>query len=57
MTEATKQPTQPMGQNRRTPMLEIRDLHVHYETEKGAVKAVSGVNLTIYQGERLALVD
>ena len=56
MTEATKQPTQPMGQNRRTPMLEIRDLHVHYETEKGAVKAVSGVNLTIYQGERLALV-
>ena len=31
-------------------------LHVHYETEKGAVKAVSGVNLTVYQGERLALV-
>ncbi len=36
--------------------LEIRDLHVHYETDAGAVKAVSGVNLTIRQGERLALV-
>jgi peptide/nickel transport system ATP-binding protein len=36
--------------------LEIRDLHVHYETAAGAVKAVSGVNLTVRQGERLALV-
>ena len=43
-------------QSSRTPILEIRDLHVHYETEKGAVKAVSGVNLTLYKGERLALV-
>ncbi len=37
-------------------VLEIRDLHVHYETEAGAVKAVSGVNLTIRKGERIALV-
>ena len=37
-------------------VLEIRDLHVHYETAAGAVKAVSGVNLTIREGERLALV-
>lgn len=42
--------------NERVPLLEVRDLHVHYETEKGAVKAVSGVNLTLYKGERLALV-
>jgi len=42
--------------NARAPILEIRDLHVHYETEKGAVKAVSGVNLKLYKGERLALV-
>ena len=38
------------------PLLEIRDLHVHYETADGAVKAVSGVNLTLGRGERLALV-
>lgn len=29
---------------------------VHYETEAGAVKAVSGVNLNIRKGERIALV-
>ena len=38
------------------PLLEIKDLHVHYETADGAVKAMSGFNLTLYEGERLALV-
>lgn len=38
------------------PVLEIRDLRVHYETSRGAVKAVNGVNLTLNAGERLALV-
>ena len=47
---------QPQRQKSGNPILEIRDLHVHYETEAGAVKAVSGVNLTLYEGERLALV-
>ncbi len=37
-------------------VLELRDLHVHYDTSAGAVKAVSGVNLTIHKGERIALV-
>lgn len=37
-------------------VLEIRDLHVHYETSGGAVKAVNGVNLTLRKGERIALV-
>lgn len=40
----------------RTPVLDVRDLHVHYETADGAVKAVSGVSLTLHAGERLALV-
>ncbi|MEZ4707229.1 MAG: ABC transporter ATP-binding protein [Caldilineaceae bacterium] len=38
------------------PVLEIRDLHVHYESDAGAVKAVSGVSLSLHEGERLALV-
>jgi peptide/nickel transport system ATP-binding protein len=37
-------------------VLQINNLHVHYETANGAVKAVSGVNLTLKAGERLALV-
>jgi peptide/nickel transport system ATP-binding protein len=41
---------------KRDPILEIRDLHIHYETDAGSVKAVSGVSLTLYEGERLALV-
>jgi peptide/nickel transport system ATP-binding protein len=38
------------------PVLHIDDLHVHYGTADGAVKAVSGVSLTLNAGERLALV-
>jgi peptide/nickel transport system ATP-binding protein len=38
------------------PILEIKNLHVHYMTADGAVKAVSGVDLTLNAGERLALV-
>ena len=44
------------SQHSARPILEIRDLHVHYHTEAGAVRAVSEVNLTLYEGERLALV-
>ena len=55
MATGTQQATQ-THTSERTPILEIRDLHVHYETEKGAVKAVSGVNVPLYTGERLALV-
>jgi peptide/nickel transport system ATP-binding protein len=38
------------------PVLQINNLHVHYLTADGAVKAVSGVDLTLNAGERLALV-
>lgn len=38
------------------PILQVKNLHVHYHTADGAVKAVNGVNLTLNKGERLALV-
>lgn len=38
------------------PVLQINNLHVHYLTADGAVKAVRGVDLTLKAGERLALV-
>ncbi|MDQ3656489.1 MAG: ABC transporter ATP-binding protein [Chloroflexota bacterium] len=37
-------------------MLEIRDLHIHYPTARGAVKAVDGVSLDLRPGERLGLI-
>jgi oligopeptide/dipeptide ABC transporter ATP-binding protein len=37
-------------------MLEVRDLHVHYHTSRGAVRAVNGVSFDIRRGERFGLV-
>jgi len=39
-----------------TPLLEVRDLAVHFETEAGVVEAVDGVGFTIGAGEILGLV-
>jgi peptide/nickel transport system ATP-binding protein len=37
-------------------MLQVRDLHVHYFTSRGAVQAVNGVTFDIKRGERFGLV-
>ena len=37
-------------------ILEIRDLHTHFLTETGVVRAVNGVSLCIDRGERVAIV-
>ncbi len=37
-------------------VLEIRDLHVIYETDQSTVYAVNGVNLTVTKGKTLGLV-
>lgn len=37
-------------------ILEVKNLHVEFKTDRGLVKAVDGVNLTLKKGETLALV-
>ncbi len=40
----------------REPLLEVRGLRVHFETERGVARAVDGVDLTLFRGERFGLV-
>jgi peptide/nickel transport system ATP-binding protein len=37
-------------------MIEIKDIYVNFYTQAGIVKALDGINLTIYEGETLGLV-
>ncbi|MBI4589719.1 MAG: ABC transporter ATP-binding protein [Candidatus Rokubacteria bacterium] len=39
-----------------TPLLEIRDLAVHFAADEGRVEAVDGISLTVRRGEILGLV-
>lgn len=39
-----------------TPLLEIKDLQVGFQTQRGMVTAVDGVNITLMPGQTLAIV-
>ncbi|MDB5528456.1 MAG: hypothetical protein JWR51_1559 [Devosia sp.] len=39
-----------------TSLLDVRDLHTHFLTDTGTVKAVNGVSFQIGRGERVAIV-
>ena len=39
-----------------TALLSVEDLHVHFVTSRGVIRAVEGVNWRVYPGEMVALV-
>jgi peptide/nickel transport system ATP-binding protein len=52
VTEAVRAASDPqLG----TPLLELRDLVVEYDTERGSVKAVNGISLTVHPSEIVGL--
>ncbi|AZA11142.1 dipeptide ABC transporter ATP-binding protein [Corynebacterium gerontici] len=45
-----------MTNDQHTPLLELEDLHIAFESSTGTVEAVRGANLKIYPGQSVAIV-
>jgi peptide/nickel transport system ATP-binding protein len=45
-----------MASDTHSPLLEVEDLRVHFETDDGLVKAVDGISYTVDRGETLGIV-
>ncbi|MGV8859176.1 dipeptide ABC transporter ATP-binding protein [Rhodoglobus sp.] len=56
MTNPETVPVTSGSSNEETPLLKIRGLEVGFETQRGIVQAVRGIDLTLYQGQSLAIV-
>ncbi len=39
-----------------SPLLEIKDLHVHFSVYGGTLRVLEGVNFTVHSGEKIGLV-
>lgn len=38
------------------PLLDVRDLHIHYDTSRGTMKAVDGISFSLEPGRNLGLI-
>jgi len=56
MSQTVIEPVSTAVRDENSPLLEIRDLEVGFQTQHGVVPAVRGVNLTLYPGQTLAIV-
>src|SRR5690554_5546168 len=56
MSQATTETVNQNTVNDNAPLLQIRGLEVGFETQRGLIPAVRGVDLTLYAGQTLAIV-
>src|SRR5690606_12471620 len=56
MSQANTETVSQNTVNENAPLLQIRGLEVGFETKRGLVPAVRGVDLTLYSGQTLGIV-